>query len=245
MEAETVERELKKPRQSQKASDKEPEASQDVEADTTPQKNAGNSTAPEKNGGAEPLEESQTNAKKPAITVEEETGAGTPPENEGASQTKPKESMTSPEAGTDEGTQSETAAESQANAEKSMYATEEDGGEGTQSETAAASQAKAEKSATAKEENESERIRTESAESKDALQESKLKASGIEIPKTMMEFPAQLMNLLQRDVAPDAMWFLPEGEALAFDRDLFTKKVLDVYFRGMKFNSFVRNMNRW
>jgi hypothetical protein len=78
-----------------------------------------------------------------------------------------------------------------------------------------------------------------------SAQERRLVASGIEIPKASMEFPAQLMDVLQRDVAPDAMWFLPEGEALAFNKDTFTEKVLDVHFRGMKFNSFVRNMNRW
>ena len=76
-------------------------------------------------------------------------------------------------------------------------------------------------------------------------QERRLAESGISVPKASMEFPAQLMDLLQREVAPDAMRFLPEGEAIAFDMDTFADRVLNVHFRAMKFNSFVRNMNRY
>ena len=52
------------------------------------------------------------------------------------------------------------------------------------------------------------------------------------------------MDLLQRKVAPDAIWFLQEGEAIGINQDI-VEKVLNVYFRGMKFNSLVRNLNRW
>jgi hypothetical protein len=76
-------------------------------------------------------------------------------------------------------------------------------------------------------------------------QEQRLAASGIEVPKASVEFPVQLMDLLQRDVAPDALRFLPEGEAIAFNMDIFSEKVLDMFFRGMKWTSVVRNLNRW
>lgn len=59
------------------------------------------------------------------------------------------------------------------------------------------------------------------------------------------EFPAQLMDILQRNVAPDAIWFLEGGEAIGLHRDLIVEKVLNEHFRGMKFNSLVRNLNRW
>ena len=59
------------------------------------------------------------------------------------------------------------------------------------------------------------------------------------------EFPAQLMDVLQRNVAPDAIWFLEGGEAIGLHGDLIVDKVLNEHFRGMKFNSLVRNLNRW
>ena len=60
-----------------------------------------------------------------------------------------------------------------------------------------------------------------------------------------LPFPAQLMNLLQRNVAPDALWFLEGGEAIGIDTETIVDKVLNEHLRGMKFNSMVRNLNRW
>jgi HSF-type DNA-binding len=60
-----------------------------------------------------------------------------------------------------------------------------------------------------------------------------------------LPFPAQLMNLLQRNVAPGTLWFLDGGEAIGFDEETIVDKVLNEHFRGMKFSSFVRNLNRW
>lgn len=59
-----------------------------------------------------------------------------------------------------------------------------------------------------------------------------------------MAFPAQLLDLLQRNAASDALWFFEGGEAIGINRKLIDK-VLNEHFRGMKFNSFVRNLNRW
>jgi len=71
-------------------------------------------------------------------------------------------------------------------------------------------------------------------------------AAGVPAPSpASMEFPAQLMDLLQRKAAPDAIWFLQEGEAIGINQDNIVEKVLNEHFRGMKFNSLVRNLNRW
>ena len=60
----------------------------------------------------------------------------------------------------------------------------------------------------------------------------------------VVAFPAQLLDILQRNVAPDALWFLEGGEAIGINRKLIDK-VLNDHFRGMKFSSLVRNLNRW
>ena len=60
----------------------------------------------------------------------------------------------------------------------------------------------------------------------------------------VMTFPAQLLSLLQRDVASDALWWFEEGRAIGINRKLIDN-VLNEHFRGMKFNSLVRNLNRW
>jgi hypothetical protein len=64
-------------------------------------------------------------------------------------------------------------------------------------------------------------------------------------PLSSLPFPAQLMNLLQRNVAPGALWFLDGGEAIGIDAKAIVGTVLNEHFRGMKFNSLVRNLNRW
>jgi len=57
-------------------------------------------------------------------------------------------------------------------------------------------------------------------------------------------FPVQIMKLLQQNVAPGALWFLEGGEGIGMNRNLIDG-VLNVHIRGMKFNSLVRNLNRW
>lgn len=79
-----------------------------------------------------------------------------------------------------------------------------------------------------------------------ATREARMPSAGVEGVARMAatEFPMQLMSLLQRNVAPDALWFLDGGEAIGLKKDLIGQ-VLEVHFRGMKFNSLVRNLNRW
>lgn len=58
-------------------------------------------------------------------------------------------------------------------------------------------------------------------------------------------FPERLMELFEGDVAEDAMWWLPGGDAFALSPDLFPDQVLQKYFQGTKFESFTRKLNRW
>ena len=59
-------------------------------------------------------------------------------------------------------------------------------------------------------------------------------------------FPEKIMELLQGDLAPNAIYWLPEGEAIAVDPDSFKDStVISKQFRGNKLSSFVRSLNRW
>jgi hypothetical protein len=67
---------------------------------------------------------------------------------------------------------------------------------------------------------------------------------GEEVVKSS-SFPERLMELFEGDVAKDAMWWLPGGDAFALSPDLFPDQVLQKYFQGTKFESFTRKLNRW
>ena len=59
-------------------------------------------------------------------------------------------------------------------------------------------------------------------------------------------FPEKIMDLLQAGLAPKAIYWLPEGEAIAVDPDNFKDStVISKQFRGNKLSSFVRSLNRW
>ena len=58
-------------------------------------------------------------------------------------------------------------------------------------------------------------------------------------------FPERLMGLIQKEVATDAIWWLPGGDAFALSPELFPEKVLQKFFQGTKFESFTRKLNRW
>jgi HSF-type DNA-binding len=58
-------------------------------------------------------------------------------------------------------------------------------------------------------------------------------------------FPEKLMRLLQHECDPDAIFWLPEGDSFGINKPLFEEKVLNKYFRGNKFTSITRNLNRW
>jgi len=71
--------------------------------------------------------------------------------------------------------------------------------------------------------------------------------SGInnENDNTLLNFPERLMDLLEKGVAKDAMWFLSRGDGFAVVPKLFSEQVLDKFFQGSKYESFTRKLNRW
>lgn len=60
-----------------------------------------------------------------------------------------------------------------------------------------------------------------------------------------VRLPDKLMEILNKEFAPDVMWWQPDGECFAFDSETVQKKILDVWFRGTKLSSFIRSLNRW
>ncbi|CAB9505231.1 HSF-type DNA-binding [Seminavis robusta] len=63
---------------------------------------------------------------------------------------------------------------------------------------------------------------------------------------TTPSFPEKIMELLQKNMASNAIYWLPEGEAIAVDPDNFKDStVISKQFRGNKLSSFVRSLNRW
>lgn len=57
-------------------------------------------------------------------------------------------------------------------------------------------------------------------------------------------FARLLMNLLNEEEAPDAMWWLPDGKSgFAINPKTLPKQILDLHFRGTKFTSFVRRLH--
>lgn len=59
-------------------------------------------------------------------------------------------------------------------------------------------------------------------------------------------FPEKIMDLLQSGLATNAIYWLPEGEAIAVDPDNFKDcNIINKQFRGNKLSSFVRSLNRW
>ncbi|CAB9523769.1 HSF-type DNA-binding [Seminavis robusta] len=78
-------------------------------------------------------------------------------------------------------------------------------------------------------------------------EETKPRAAPVAVPTrsfATMSFPSQLMTLLQKNVNPDAIWFLQGGEAIGINASRI-EQVLNEHFRGMKYSSLVRNLNRW
>lgn len=89
----------------------------------------------------------------------------------------------------------------------------------------------------------------ETAASKDdaanSERSSPVAAEGSAIESGFMSFPEKIMMLLNKELASDAMWWLPDGDAFCILPAPFTEKVLDKHFQGTKFESFTRKLNRW
>lgn len=63
---------------------------------------------------------------------------------------------------------------------------------------------------------------------------------------TPNSFPEKLFHVLENSIAPESLWWLGEGEALAVHpHKIQTSPVLESYFQGNRYSSFIRNLNRW
>jgi len=69
-------------------------------------------------------------------------------------------------------------------------------------------------------------------------------AAGAQI-SSQLSFPAKLMEILDKDMAPEAVWWLPGDKTFAVHSKKFATDVLDKYFQRTKFMSFVRKLNQW
>jgi len=58
-------------------------------------------------------------------------------------------------------------------------------------------------------------------------------------------FPEKIMWLLDNRTAPDGLWWLPSGDAFAIKKIAFIDQLLHSHFRGNKFSSITRKLNRW
>ncbi|CAB9514055.1 shock transcription factor, X-linked member [Seminavis robusta] len=61
-----------------------------------------------------------------------------------------------------------------------------------------------------------------------------------------MLFPDQLWELLKYpEELEDAIWWMPGNDAFAINEPAFSDKLLESHFRGNKFTSIIRKLNRW
>jgi len=58
-------------------------------------------------------------------------------------------------------------------------------------------------------------------------------------------FPERLMQMLDSDEFSGIIYWSGHGDSFCINTKEFIEKVLDVYFQGSKFESFVRKLNRW
>jgi len=93
-----------------------------------------------------------------------------------------------------------------------------------------------------------------SASAKDAIHNalSRLSKPGTASSLTDYEkcsiFPQKLMQLLKNEEAPDAIWWLEDGESFAIEQEQFTKvmnKVSRTSKKKVKLDSILRNLYRW
>lgn len=61
-----------------------------------------------------------------------------------------------------------------------------------------------------------------------------------------LTFPERLMYLLQHETEPKALWWQKDGLSFGFEPKVFTERVLNKLFPSkIKFESFIRKLNRW
>ena len=59
-----------------------------------------------------------------------------------------------------------------------------------------------------------------------------------------LNFPGRLMKVLQSKVAPESMYWLPDGDKFAIHTET-VEDVLVGHFQGAKWMSFTRTLNKW
>lgn len=75
--------------------------------------------------------------------------------------------------------------------------------------------------------------------------ESRKKARASISGSEQLTFPERLMQLINDTIAPDYVGWIEKEEAISFKTDGFQEHVLDSFFQGLKYDSFVRKLNRW
>jgi len=63
--------------------------------------------------------------------------------------------------------------------------------------------------------------------------------------ESFTSFPNRLMQMLDSGDLSGVMYWSGYGDSFCINTTEFGEKVLDVYFQGSKFESFVRKLNRW
>lgn len=59
-----------------------------------------------------------------------------------------------------------------------------------------------------------------------------------------LNFPGRLMRVLQSEVAPESIFWLPAGDKFAMHTET-VEEVLVGHFQGAKWMSFTRTLNKW
>ena len=57
-------------------------------------------------------------------------------------------------------------------------------------------------------------------------------------------FLQKMMTLLNDETAPSALWWMADCTAFGLEPDILSKEVLDKYFQGSKFTSFLRRLHK-
>ncbi|CAB9497347.1 HSF-type DNA-binding [Seminavis robusta] len=85
----------------------------------------------------------------------------------------------------------------------------------------------------------------EADESQDKKPRARGPITGAEYQLDLNRFPDKIRCLLDNRVAPEALWWMPDGDAIAINKKLFIDQLLVTHFRGNKFPSITRKLNRW
>ena len=71
------------------------------------------------------------------------------------------------------------------------------------------------------------------------------RVANVPVFASYMQFPDQLWELLKHDELKEAIWWLPGNDAFAINEPVFSELLLESHFRGNRFTSIIRKLNRW